>query len=253
MPWNPDAYEKFKTERAAPFTDMLMLINPRENLDVIDLGCGTGSLTRQLADALPNSNVLGIDSSAEMLAQANQYMRPGLRFEQKPIQEIQGQWDLVFSHAAIQWIPDHHQLLPRFWSMVRIGGQIAIHVPSNQNHYSHRAILETAAEEPFVTALNHWHRDTPVLPADQYAEILFDCGATDITAFEKIYPAVLNDSDQMSEWTASTTLIPYIERLPETLREPFMDRYRAKLRARWPQGPIFYAYQRTIFVATRER
>src|SRR5215475_6304860 len=99
MPWNPDRYHKFQAERFAPFDDLMALIECRENLSVIDLGCGTGELTRRLADALPNSDVIGIDSSAEMLARAASQVRPGLRFAQQNIEEIEGQYDLVFSHA----------------------------------------------------------------------------------------------------------------------------------------------------------
>ena len=70
MPWNPDQYHKFQSERAAPFYDLLALVDVRPNLKVVDLGCGTGELTRQLADALPNSDVTGLDSSEQMLDKA---------------------------------------------------------------------------------------------------------------------------------------------------------------------------------------
>jgi trans-aconitate 2-methyltransferase len=251
MPWNPDAYNQFYKDRSAPFTDLMALIECREGLEVIDLGCGTGQLTRRLADSLPESNVLGIDSSAEMLARTAEYTRPGLRFEQQRLEDVQGEWDLVFSHAVIQWVPDHRQLIPQLLSMVRPGGQIAVHIPSNHTHYSHRAILETVAEEPFCTALANWRRISPVLPADQYAELLFENGAGNITAFEKVYPVMVENTDEMVKWTKSTTLIPYFERLPEALHGLFMDRYCAKLRARWADGPIFYTYRRTLFVATK--
>src|SRR3972149_2610153 len=70
MPWDPERYEQFERERYAPFDDLSGLVEVREGLRVIDLGCGTGELTRRLADALPESAVLGIDSSPEMLARA---------------------------------------------------------------------------------------------------------------------------------------------------------------------------------------
>ncbi len=81
MSWNPDRYHQFEAERSAPFNDLLKLVNIRPNLHAVDLGCGTGELTRRLADALPNSNVLGLDLSAEMLTKAKPHVRDGLRFE----------------------------------------------------------------------------------------------------------------------------------------------------------------------------
>src|SRR5579859_7482872 len=142
MPWNPDQYLKFQNERFAPFDDLLKLIERRENLSVIDLGCGTGELTRRLADALPGSDVVGIDSSAEMLARAEAQARPGLHFERRAIEDVDGQYDLVFSHAAIQWVDNHERLIPRLFALLRPGGQIAVQMPSNYGHYSHLALSE---------------------------------------------------------------------------------------------------------------
>lgn len=107
MAWNPDQYNQFKAERYAPFYDLLQLIEIKTGLDVVDLGCGTGELTHQLAEVLPDANILGINSSAEMLDKAKAYANQRLRFEQKTIEaqlDTAKLWDLVFSNAAIQWV-----------------------------------------------------------------------------------------------------------------------------------------------------
>src|SRR5688500_20316097 len=83
MPWDPNLYHKFQAERSAPFFDLLRLVEVRPNLKVVDLGCGTGDLTRKLADALPNSSILGLDSSPQMLEKAQSFSTPRLRFEQR--------------------------------------------------------------------------------------------------------------------------------------------------------------------------
>ena len=126
MPWNPDLYDKFKAERFAPFLDLASLVKLREGLSVIDLGCGTGELTAQLAELLPGSDVLGIDNSPEMLERAQEYTRPGLRFELASIEEIDGKCDLIFSHAALHWVEDHPTLIPKLLSMLRPGGQLTV-------------------------------------------------------------------------------------------------------------------------------
>ena len=82
MPWNPAQYHKFQSERSAPFFDLLNLVEIRPQLKVIDLGCGTGELTRILADALPESTVTGLDSSLQMLDKAASHASKNLRFEQ---------------------------------------------------------------------------------------------------------------------------------------------------------------------------
>ncbi len=250
MPWNPERYHLFQSERSAPFEDLLKLVHVRPGLQVIDLGCGTGNLTRRLADYLPQSEVIGIDSSAEMLKQAEALESPGLHFEFGRIDEIRGKWDLVFSNAAIQWVPDHHNLVPRLFALVNPGGQLLVQLPSNHNHPSHRIIVETAQEEPFCQALGGWTRRSPVLSIEDYAEILYQQGGQDLVVFEKIYPHVLADADAIADWNSGTVLVPYMERLPSELQDAFMARYRQRLRERWPGSPVFYGFPRTLFSAT---
>lgn len=116
MAWNPELYDQFKNERSAPFFDLLNLVESKDNLSVIDLGCGTGELTSKLLDYLQDSNVLGIDSSAEMLEKAKHYETSRLKFTQRSIEEqlnLSDTFDLIISNAAIQWCKNHHVLFPR--------------------------------------------------------------------------------------------------------------------------------------------
>ncbi|HKR02024.1 MAG TPA: methyltransferase domain-containing protein [Pyrinomonadaceae bacterium] len=251
MPWSPGQYHQFQSDRFAPFDDLLGLTKIREGMRVVDLGCGTGELTRRLADALPGSEVLGIDSSPEMLARANEQARDGLRFRIDSIEAVDGEWDLVFSHAAIHWVDDHRSLVPRLFSCVRPNGQLVVQLPSNHAHPTHTLIMEIASEEPFHAALGGWTRASPVLAINEYAELLHAEGGKEITVFEKVYPSLLANSDALAEWTAGTTLVPYFERLTEELREAFMERYRARLRSLYPSAPVFYPFRRTLFAASR--
>jgi trans-aconitate 2-methyltransferase len=250
MPWNPEQYRRFQADRFAPFEDLLGLVNVRAGMRVVDLGCGTGELTRRLADVLPESEVTGVDSSPEMLEQARALAGERLRFEFGTIEAAAGSWDLVFSHAAIHWVDDHGSLVPRLLSLVRPGGQLAVQLPSNHTHPTHTLIAEVAAEEPYRSALGGWNRQSPVLSISEYAELLYESGGGEITVFEKVYPSLLDDADALAEWTRGTTLVPYLERLPEQLKEPFMERYRERLRALYPRGPVFYPFRRTLFAAT---
>jgi len=251
MPWDPDRYRAFQSERFAPFDDLFAMLRVSEGLRVVDLGCGTGELTLRLAQQLPGSDVFGIDSSPEMLAKAGALARPGLRFERRAIEEVIGEWDVVFSHAALQWVEGHEELMRRLWSLVRPGGQIAVQIPSNHDHPTHTLITETAGESPFRDALDGWTRTSPVLSTEAYASLLYGLGATGITVIEKVYPHVLADADALADWTSGTALAPYFERLPEQLRGPFMEAYRARLRVRFPSKPVFYPFRRTLFAATR--
>jgi trans-aconitate 2-methyltransferase len=253
MPWDPGQYNKFQAERSAPFEDIFAMIRVREGMSVVDLGCGTGELTRRLADRLPASAVLGIDSSPQMLERAKEHAGPGLSFAAGEIEAVTGQWDLVFSHAAIQWVDNHAMLIPRLMSLVSPGGQLALQLPSNHRHPSHSMIIATAAEEPFRTALNGWVRVAPVLEIDRYAELLHQSGGTDITVFEKVYGHIMEDAGAIAQWTSGTALVPYFERLPRELHTAFLDSYRSKLAGIWPGGPLFFTFRRIFMAATRGR
>jgi len=251
MPWNPEQYQRFKEERSAPFSDLCGLIRVRSGMEVIDLGCGTGELTCRLAALLPGSRVTGIDSSAAMLDKAGALACPSVRFRQEDIATVGGSWDLVFSNAVLHWLDDHHTLIPRLFSLLNPGGQLVVQIPNNTAFPSHTCIIATAKEEPFLSALDGWSRTSPLLSLDEYARLLYESGAAEMTIFEKVYPHLVPDADAIADWTAGTTLIPYMERLPQELHSPFMESYRAKLRRIWPTGPVLFTFRRILLAGNR--
>lgn len=246
MPWNPAQYHKFQSERSAPFFDLLKLVEIRPQLKVIDLGCGTGELTRILADMLPESRVTGLDSSCQMLDKTASHTNKNLQFEQGDLSELTGNWDLIFSNAAIQWCEDHEKLIAHLFSKLNHGGQLCIQIPSNHNHISHMLIRETAKEAPFSRILDGFERISPVLSIEQYAKILFALGAKNIIVFEKIYPHVLENSDAVVEWISGTALVPYFDRLGEH-RPEFLDVLRGKMNKALPESPLLYPFRRILF------
>jgi trans-aconitate 2-methyltransferase len=252
MPWDPKLYHKFEAERSAPFFDLLALVEIRPDLRVVDLGCGTGELTRHLADSLPNSDVTGLDSSAQMLEKATALSTPHLHFQQGDQAQLTGEWDLIFSNAALQWSENHTELIPRLYEILLPGGQIAVQVPSNHNHISHQIYRETAGEEPLASILNGFQRYAPVLSIDEYARLFFLCGAEEILVFEKVYAHILEDSDAVVEWISGTALVPYFERLGEH-KEEFLNALRARMRAALPERPVFYPFRRTLFSARKPK
>jgi trans-aconitate 2-methyltransferase len=251
MSWDPEQYHKFKADRLAPFNDLLGLIKIRAGLSVLDLGCGTGELAAALADKLPQSLVTGVDSSVEMLEKAKERGSDRVDFKIGTVERLQGKWDLLFSHAVLHWLDHHETLIPRLWSHVKPGGQLAVQIPSNHRHPSHTCIIAAASEEPFKAALGGWARHSPVLEIDHYAQLLHRCGTVDFTVMEKVYPTYLPDAAAIAEWTKGTTLVPYFERLPQGLHAAFLDRYRDLLREALPSGPILFTFRRILFVAEK--
>src|SRR5262249_34136585 len=152
-------------ERSRPFFDLLALVEPAPAMRVVDLGCGTGELTREMHRRLGAAETLGIDSSPAMLAKAAAFAGDGLRFERADIAgfDAPAGFDLVFSNAALQWLPDHEALFARLARLVRPGGRLAAQMPANFDHASHQAADEVAREAPFRDALGGRRRRPSVL------------------------------------------------------------------------------------------
>lgn len=253
MAWNPNIYNQFKTERSAPFFDLLAMLERKSVSDAVDLGCGTGELTQHLAAALPGAHVLGVDSSREMLEKSAVLATERLRFECISIDGLlaSGQpWDVIFSNAAIQWVPDHASLFPKLIAAIRPGGQLLIQMPNQHRNISNRLLHELAEREQYTTMLQGWDRLSPVLGIEDYSELLFENDAKSIHVFEKVYPLVLPDVNALLEWVSGTALIPYLERLGEEIRDRFVQDYRDLLRQHFIKTPVFYPFRRILMAAT---
>jgi trans-aconitate 2-methyltransferase len=251
--WDPDQYHRFADERSAPFWDLLDLVRPVPGGRVVDLGCGSGELTAELHRALGAAETLGLDSSPAMLAQARPRAGDGLRFELGDIGGFgQGGWDVVFSNAALHWLPDHQSLLARLARLLAAGGQLAVQMPANDDHPSHRVAAELAAGAPFAEALGGYQRDWPVQPPEWYAAQLDRLGLVAQHVRLQVYLHRLAGPEEVVEWVKGTLLTDYQRRLPPALFDEFLGRYRDRLLERLDdERPYRYAFKRILFRAVR--
>lgn len=253
-PWNPAQYERFANERTRPFLDLLAMVTPVPGGRVVDLGCGTGELTRLLHDRTGAAETVGVDSSETMLAKSGEFAARGLSFELADIATYRppAPYDVVFSNAALQWVPDHPALIPALARLVRAGGQFAFQVPANDDHTSHVTARDVAAEEPFRSALGGYERSWPVMPPEWYAEQLDAMGFSSLNVRLQVYGHHLPSSADVVEWVKGTYLTDYARRMPSHLYEQYLVRYRHVLLERiGERRPYFYAYKRILVHAVR--
>lgn len=247
--WNPTQYERFRAEREQPFHDVAAFITQRPSGRVVDLGCGTGVLTAALHRDLGATATIGVDSSAAMLERAQSIDAAGLSFVQADISEWQPAEpvNVVFSNAALQWVPDHHSLFTRLKAMLAQGGELAVQVPANFDHVSHTLAADIAREEPFAGAMHGYVRTFSVLAPEDYATLLHALGFAAQTVHLQVYGHVLGAADDVVEWVRGTLLTDYESRLSETMYQAFVARYRERLRtALGDQRPYFYAFKRIL-------
>jgi trans-aconitate 2-methyltransferase len=246
LSWNPDQYERFRAERAQPFHDLVALIEPQPRMRIVDLGCGTGELTRQLHERLAAEETLGIDSSESMLAKAP--AADALRFERAEIESLDSDrtFDLVFSNAALHWVPNHETLFARLTSLLSERGQLAVQMPANDDHASHRVAGEVA-ERSFEIA----PRVHDVLPVARYAELLHALGYKRQHVRLQIYGHLLDDTRGVVEWVKGTLLTDYQRRLGDRYAE-FVEQYTARLlEVIGEKSPYFYTYKRVLLWGAR--
>ena len=233
--WSPEQYEKFKAERAQPFWDLVALIDPRPNMRILDLGCGTGELTRSVHKQLHAIETLGIDSSESMLEKTPS--TPGLRFENAKIEAFDKTgFDLIFSNAALHWVPDHERLFARLAKMLTRDGQLAVQMPANDGHWSHITAAQVAREVGMEVKPN------PLLTPERYAELLHELGFKRQHVRMQIYAHVLPSSADVIEWVKGSLLTFY-----DRGDARFMPLYRERLLQRLGNtSPYFYTYKRLL-------
>jgi trans-aconitate 2-methyltransferase len=233
---------------------LLALVTPIPGGRAADLGCGTGELTRELHRRVDAAETLGIDSSDAMLEKARPLAGEGLRFEKGDIARFapDARYDLVFSNAALHWVPDHPALLKRLAESLVPGGQLAFQVPVNFGHATHRSAETVAGEEPFRSALGGSAHSTNVLAPETYAALLHRLGFAEQIVRLEVYGSRLPSREDVVEWVRGSLLTEYWRRLPADLYPAFVERYRETLfRAIPDERPYFLTYNRILVHARR--
>lgn len=232
--WNPQQYDKFKEERSQPFYDLMSLLQPVAQPDVVDLGCGTGELTAVLHDHLKARTTTGIDTSDEMLKRASAFANANLTFSRQDIAVFDApkKFDIVFSNAAL-----------------RPQGQVAIQMPMNHDYPTHILADQMSHEEPWATLLKteKYEKQKTMLTVEDYATLMFRLGFKEQRVFLRVYGHELESRSGVIEWVKGTLLTHFKSRLSETDYEEFLSRFQERLFARLPdERPFFYPFKRIL-------
>jgi trans-aconitate 2-methyltransferase len=245
--WAPEVYARFAGQRSAPFDDLLALLTPAPGGSLLDLGCGTGALTAKAHVALGVANTLGLDSSPAMLTTAS---APGVTFEQRDIvRELPIRtFDRVISNSAFNWVVGHAEFFPRVLSLVAPGGQLAVQMPSNPGSAFSDSALEVAAQ--FTEQLDGFVYRSPVESPDFYAELLArDARVKRSRVGTWRYPQLHASSEGIADFAEGGLLSAYRARLSAADFERFRVAYRAALRGRLGDTPVFFAFRRVFVFA----
>jgi len=246
--WSPEQYARSRTERGQPFQDRRALVKPVGGGRVVDLGCGTGALTRVLHERTQASETIGLDRSEAMLAESAQHAGNGLRFELGEIERFADSGlDIIFSNAALQWVPNHERLFAQLAASLGPGGQLAVQRPANFDHPS-RALAHGVGRDPqHAAALGGFVRRDPLQPVEWYAEQFARLGFVEQQVRQQVYLHRLANREEVVEWVKGTLLTDYRKRLGAAAYEAYLGDYRERLRATLPdERPFLYTFKRVL-------
>ncbi len=258
--WSPGAYGRFRGFRLRPALDLLAQVpDSLPEGDVIDLGCGAGAAAPALAARFPGRDLVGLDASPAMLAEA------AATACYHVLEEVDiARWQpgappaLIFSNAALQWVPDHATLLPRLAAMLAPGGVLAAQVPDQQDAPSHRLLREvSAALFPDRFDWTGWQPE--VLAPEAMEALVAPFG--EATVWRTVYyqrlapqPAATLPVHPVRAFTESTAARPVLARLDRTEQTRFRSAYDMALAATYPPAPdgtVLFPFARSFLVLRR--
>lgn len=252
--WNSEQYLKFKNQRTRPAIDLAKRINAARPKNILDIGCGPGNSTAVLKDLFQDSDILGVDSSEDMINKARKSY-PDMNFQLCDVTtdlDSLDKYDVIFSNACLQWIPNHKDFIPSLFDKLNKNGVLAVQIPMNGSETLFRIMDE-------VTALPEWNfssmkiEPNETLKPEEYFNILSEC-SDDFDVWETVYYHSMPSVEAMVEWIKGTRLRPYLNAL-DTAEADKLEK-EITLRAAnaykvQKNGRIIFKFRRFFFTATK--
>ncbi len=249
--WNPNQYQKFISERNMPIKDLLnrLDINPK---NICDLGSGPGNSTKALKDKFSDADIIGIDSSVDMISKAKENYKD-LKFVLADAKEIKNinKFDLIFSNACIHWIEDQRGLFTSFTDALNPNGVIAIQLPLTQKSDFYKMLYKMLENTKWnmLSKIKNFFNLTP----EGYYELLLEKGY-DFTIWETTYYHKVKGFDGVIEWYSGSGLKPYLDKLDDNLKEEFLNDLKVEIKKNYKlysDGSVILKMPRLFMIASK--
>jgi trans-aconitate 2-methyltransferase len=254
--FNGKEYEKASSHQKEWGSRMIEELDLRGDERILDLGCGDGALTAQLARGVPRGSVLGIDASVGMIETAEKHAAANLRFERRDINALDYReaFDVVFSNATLHWIKDHGNMLHRVYRALRAKGIIRFNFAAAGNCSHLFRVVRQAMSRPeyssrFADFDWPWFMPTP----KEYEDILHQSAFRDIRVWPENADRFFPDTETMIRWVEQPSLVPFLAHLGAADRQLFRDFVVAQMirATRQEDGRCFETFRR-INVSARK-
>lgn len=253
--WSSEQYLKFKNQRTQPAVDLAKRIADKNPRTVLDIGCGPGNSTAVLKNTFPASRVVGIDSSPDMIEKAKasyadtEFKLCDIAADMESLEN----YDVIFSNACLQWVPNHKTLIPALFKKLNDGGVLAVQIPMNYKEPLF-VVENEVLSEPRWGFADKKIRTIATLPPEEYFDILASC-TNDFDIWETVYYHRMPSVAAMIEWIKGTSLRPYLNALDEKKAkelEAEITERAAEVYTKQENGEYIFRFRRFFFVARKQ-
>jgi trans-aconitate 2-methyltransferase len=259
--WDPQLYNRFRRYRAEPVEHILSRLQLTDAERIIDLGCGSGENTLELARRSTHGSALGVDGSPAMIEAARKILerepaaiKARVAFEILNVAEFRADraYSLIFSNATFQWIPDHRALFAACFEALRPGGTIVVQMPANESETAKIEIGRLAREAPWNTMLGGRDRAFHEEPPEFYAAMLAELGYDRVDCYHLTFHHPMDRPADVVQWYRSTGLRPFLDKLPQERHDEFLEQVTTRLNAAYcTSGPMTFDFKRLFIWGRR--
>ena len=249
--WNANLYDAFNKERIQPSIDLANRID-KVCTRILDVGCGSGMSTLALKNRFPEAEITGVDLSGAMLENARKLL-PDVQWIQRDCSESLedlGQFDLVFSNAFLQWLPDQENFIKNIRNCIKENGMLAMQIPNFENMRMAGIIREAAKDfdtngSIFINMNNTCYN----YPLTTYYDMMCRYYSY-VEVWQTNYIHQMDSSDSIVDFVKGTALIPYLEKLSALQEKEFLEKLNERTANHYKScgnGKVLFPFER-IFV-----
>ena len=255
--WNPEMYLKFSKERTQPSVDLVSRIDYNKPDSIIDIGCGSGNSTQVLYQKWPDSYIIGVDNSPAMIKRATEdYPDQKWFLFDAGKENMDRKFDIVFSNATIQWIPNHDELIKRFSGLLNQQGILAIQIPLFFDMPVSKSIAEVGNQPKWQYASNGIKELFTIHNEGYYYNLLSKYFNT-IDIWVTDYFHIMDSQTSILDMIRTTGLKPYLERITDNKeKQEFENQVLIKIKQEYPSqsdGKVLFPFKRLFFVASNAK
>lgn len=252
--WDADIYNHYYKERSQPSVDLVHRISGKSFKRILDIGCGTGMSTAAIRAVWKDSEIIGVDLSAEMLERARKDM-PGITFIQrdcsKSLADL-GTFDLIFSNAFLQWISNQEEFMKNSFEMLSAGGKFAAQIPLFNTMSANQCINDSKRVLPESFKSKNVEKCFSYSEKEYYDMIskLSD----NICMWVTDYFHEMDNHEAIIQFLSGTALRPYIDGLYGAEQQIFLDEVLYHIEKSYPcqlNGKVLFPFKRLFLIGTK--